>query len=470
VSDPNGQDSDNPVKDAESGEQGGSAGDSASAPAPNEAPEDGDLDPDSETDEDDIDLARLDEDFEKVAAARAEAAAANALDDQKLDQVPRRKWSQRSPLLSVAVLLVGAYLLYTMLPDFSYWMRSTPRDLGTVTDMMENGEFVEDYDNQYVVFQGTPDIQHAARVPHGEAYLGFLRIGEAGGSLFAAVPRATKEAPEDFESRFEGRIVRLGNTAIGEPLQTFFDAEEIVQIHDLETEAFVAALGKDGEFTVPLAGEDRTLTLENTDIVRVVVESPDAMVQLGRKTWRSSKDAEAAVAALGRPYVLLDRPGAPYWSFRVRAPESDHDSLTGALNAGKDVPEDNSDPKVGAMVLSRPSSFLVEPGEVAISGEGEISLVYGDNITVPGFDERDGRLVERELKDGKIFASTGDLAAVRVERRITVDQDGYVVLVGTKPADQRVNGLLFLVVCGLMGLNIASLVVGWRRRMAAQAS
>jgi len=416
--------------------------------------------------EENLDLSRLETELNSVLTA---GRAPMSPDDVELEPVRSRRGRRRSPLLSLVVVAVGGYLLSALWSDFCYWLESpTPRDIGVVTEIYNEGQFVEDYNNQHVVFTGTPDVQHAARVPVGDAYMGFLRVGEAEGSLFAAIPRASPSAPATFETRFSGRMIHLDQTAIGEPLREFFDAESIGAVIDVEVPSLLQALGSSDASAVAVIEEKRTITIDSADTLRVVTRSDDAVIQLGRATWRRRSEAEAAVAALGLPYVATGRDDAPYWSFRVRMPAGQHDAHTAALLEGHDVPSQNADPKVGAMILARTTSYRVEPRDLSVAN-GRVTLVYGKNTSGHGYEAIDGRLVEKKLEeDGRLSFSIDEISAIRVERTLSVDPGGYVVMVGDKPEKHRLAGTLFAVVCGLMGLNLFSLVVLLRRRRAGR--
>ena len=57
-----------------------------------------------------------------------------------------------------------------------------------------------------------------------------------------------------------------------------------------------------------------------------------------------------------------------------------------------------------------------------------------------------------------------ELVFVRLQRPIVGDPEGYIVVVGETPADQRTNAILFLAVFALVAANAVGLAVALRRR------
>jgi hypothetical protein len=396
-----------------------------------------------------------------------EDGAPDALEELALLQEspapPRR--GRRSPLLSVLVAVAGAYLLATMWADFRYWVRSdTPRDLGRVEDIWRDGAFVDDFENLYVVVRGTPDVQHAARMTTEKGAFGYLRLREAGGSLFASVPREDQRPHDRFEGVFQGRTRRLGSRSDFPIVQQFFENEQIALTLEIAPSELRRAV-QDGDAGLALRDREGRITLEGDDVIELVASRPEWTVQLGRSTWRSIADAEAAVAALGYPWVRLDRAGAHFHAFLVHAPGVSDVELRTALETGKSVPADNPDPKVGAAVLSRSATYVVSPDRLSAT-DREIAFEYGDNTTDTGWIARDGRLVPRALENGRLALPVDEVIATRVRRHVRVDPEGLVILVEERPADQRLSGILFLLVAVLVGVNVVSLAMSLRPRRA----
>ncbi|PRQ04817.1 hypothetical protein [Enhygromyxa salina] len=447
--------------------------------------------PDTEDDEDD-DLEALDGDgFDRVVA-QARAQAAEPADEGEYDPEldgeldPNRGerpytveeagirskvgWG-RSPIVSAAVVVVGLFLLAATWSDFRYFLRSLqsePRDLGLVSDIYVDGEFVERYDNTWVVLEGDPDVQHAARMQGREGWIGFMRLIEADASLFVAIPRATQNVDNEFPGRFEGRMRRIDEVPQWEKLQTFFNAEELIDIVDLEPAAVVAAVAG-GTNKAALAGGGE-VELGANDRLRVVVAQSAAMVQLGRTTWPTREAADQIIGVLGKPWAFVEKRDT-VWVYAVELGSSGgananvelYQQLTRALNNGEDLA--SADPKVGGLVLPRRATYLLDFKDLTASG-AELSFTYGDNTAGTGWqvDPSTQQLEPVALRDGRLTVPTADIVAVRTERPLAADPDGYLLMVDQHPRDVWPSAVMFGAVFGVVLLNGWALAAALRRR------
>lgn len=361
---------------------------------------------------------------------------------------PRRR---RSPIIDVAVALFGAYLLVTMFGDVRYFLRGgTPRDLGEAAALVEQG-LGDELRDQFVTLRGTPDVQHAARARLGEKTVGYLRLIEGGGSLFAAVPR-TGAATNQFEGQFTGRMRRLADVRMFPWIQQYFDGERIVETRDLSTPQLLAALD---------AG-----TLKPTEQLSLSVEQPDARLQLGRSSFPSLAAAEAAVQALGVPHFTpREQPSPAFYTLFARIPPEQRAAAQTSLNAaGLPLPPDSKpDPRVGALIVPFFTTYLVSAADLQRDGDN-LSFPVGD--TSPGFILDGDQLRPRPLRDGRLSLAAASLRGVGRIQPVRVDPDGYIVLVDEQPADQWPTFALWLVVLGVVGWNLTGLALLWRRRQA----
>lgn len=369
---------------------------------------------------------------------------------------------QRSPIISLAVVAFGAYLLISMFSDFRYWMHSSEAvDLGHVASLLEDGRTLDAYENQFVVLEGTPDVQHAARLTTKEQFVGYLRVTEGDGSLFAAVPRA-KDQPvtNNFQGRYEGRLRRAEDDRAFEWLSEFYANEKVTRTIDLNTEKLLGALG-----TPTLPGADgNKVTVEANELLRLAFDGPDARVQLGKTSFEGEAAAEEAVAALGYPYVALE-PTSTFYRFVVRIPEEERADAQQRLNAGLEAPaNDRPDPKIGAFVLALPTSYGMAAGQVRAEGDA-IMFPYGDNTTTPGYVVEGDRLVERTRPEMLAVTATR-LRSARIERIIEVDPEGFVIAVGERPSGQWITAIFWVIVLAITGANIFMIGMWWRRRTA----
>ncbi|MBL4687562.1 MAG: hypothetical protein JKY37_23405 [Nannocystaceae bacterium] len=377
----------------------------------------------------------------------------------------RRK--PRSPVVSAIVLVVGGYLLLTMFADFRYWITSsTPVDLGDAADLVSSGQLTSGaVENKYVVLRGTPDVQHAARLTTKARYVGYLRIIEGGGGLFAAVPRSKKEEKSGnaFQGQYIGRMTRLGSDRAFPWLEQFFGNEGLSQPVDYPLDAWVSAL--------QAAGPGNPLELEGVkvarqDEVRVVTDTLDVRLQLGRSSFNAAS-AREAVASLGYPWVAQE-PTTTFYRFLARIPEGERNDAEQILaEQGQGELSNPADPAIGVLLLPLRAAYLAEAGMLRLS-DGVLSFPYGGNTTSPGYDAVGGKLVERSIGEGGgIKVPLDRISAVRYEQPITVDPNGYIIEVGADPAGERTAGILWLVVLGLSAVNLVSLLLWVRRRSAA---
>lgn len=377
-----------------------------------------------------------------------------AADEAPPPSSPRRR---RSPLIDVAVALFGGYMLVTMFGDVRYFLQgSTPRDLGDAAALVESGNLNDGLREQYVTLRGTPDVQHAARARIGEKTVGYLRVVEGGGSLFAAIPRTDKPTGNQFEGEFTGRLRRVADVRMFAWITQYFDGERIVETRDLTTDQLLAAL--DGNQFKP------------DDQITLGVDQPDARIQLGRTSFPSKAAAEAAVQALGVPYFTpAEQSSSAFYTFVARIPADQRAAaqatLTAAGQPASDAQTDKPDPRIGALVVPFFTTYLVPAAELKHEGT-TLHFPLGDDSTSPGYIVVDGQLAPRPLKDGRLQIEATQLRAVGRLQPVRVDPNGYIIQVGEHPYDQWPTLTLWLVVLAVVGWNLSSLAVWWRRRQA----
>ncbi len=419
-----------------------------------------------DVEDDDLD----DEDFERaVAQARHSAEDNRVLTQEEAGLRNRLGWG-RSPILAVVVIVVGVFLLSSTWGDFRYFLRvvqSEPRQLGEVSDIYQDGKFSESFDNEWVVLEGQPDVQHAARMKGREGWYGFLRLIEADASLFVAIPRETEAAPAQFPGRFEGRMRRLDATPQWEKLQQFFDAEEVVALDDLDPAALAEAIAAGSSEVAKTDGTSISVAADAT--LAIVVEHPVGVAQLGRTTWKTPEEAEQAIAALGLPWAPLESKSNMVWQFVVylgdaAGPERVLE-LTRTLNGGADSKD--PDPKQGALVMPRRVTYLAAFGELRVDGEG-LSFPYDSSSpTETGWKVVGDRLEAIAPEAGRLTVPRSRVIAARLQRPLVADPNGYLIMVDQAPFDTWPAALMFVAVFGVVGLNAWTLVTTLRRRRAA---
>ena len=378
--------------------------------------------------------------------------------------VPKRwRAGRRSPWISLVVMGLAGYLLVTMWSDFRYWTSGDdPVELGDVGEMLdESGRLPSGLENQFVALEGTPDVQNAMRLESSDEYVGYRRVTEAGGRLFAAVPRSKDEPViNEFAGRFVGRMIRLHESPAFAMLDQFFDIEKVTQSIDVKPEALVEALAQ-GADSLEIRTEAGPVTLDREDRIRLVTHRPDARVQLGKESF-STTDADQAIAALGYPHVRTK--GAPaFHAYVVRIPLEKRAKAQSELLARLQEPPAEADPRQGAIVLPMTATFTTPASSLTFS-DGSFVFPLGDNTTAPGYEVVDGLLQERALRDGTLEIPLDQLEAVRLEKPIELDPDGYLVIHGATPSYFRAQGFAWLLVLAIGLGNLLAIVLWWRRR------
>lgn len=395
--------------------------------------------------------------------------------------------------ISLVVLVLAIPLLVRMYPDFRYWLRSsTPVDLGHASELVQGGHVRPGHHDAYVVLRGTPDVRNVALGRTKTEHVRYMRLMESEGDLFAVV-RTPKEASDalsktvTYPGVFEGRLVRLGDlgrtrwnlfereSAQYRWLERFYELENVTRTIDGNVDAFVAALERGGGIVIE--GEAGTLALGPDDRLRIVVERPEARVLIGSALLDAER-ARAQVAALGVPFAVIESPAptrprepagvrhslpqAQPHRFAVRIPKAERDAVAARLRGAiaselAPDPDDttaapreplapevlaSADPHKAVSVLPMTATFTVAPGELSLE-HGKLRVPFVDGAST-GYDVVDGALREREVTEGSILIDPAEIVAVRVERPVRIDPEGYAIVHGETPEDAGLVAALWL--------------------------
>lgn len=376
---------------------------------------------------------------------------------------------RRPPWVSAIVILACLYPLVSMWDDFRYWLRSgEPESLGDVAALLDGGGIPADLANRYVSIEGTPDVQWATVLTkRSGAKVSYLRVIEGGGSLFAAVPKPKGDAGKtaEYPSHFTGRVSRLGDAGAFSWIRQLFIQEGVMQLEDTSAEALAAALRTADGDALRMQVEGGVVVADPADSIRFVAKPNDARVLLGVESFPDAEKAEAAIAALGYPYLSLGKGRTDLLRYIVRMPESARDQARRSLLAEIEGEVDETDPKEGVSIFGLSATYVAGADVVELDGDA-ITFPYGDNTTTPGYAVEDGKLVPAKLEGGRVRIPLAELSAVRVEKPIAVDPNGYLIEAGVPPSSQLRWALAWLVVLGLALTNAGVLFVTLRRSKA----
>jgi hypothetical protein len=119
---------------------------------------------------------------------------------------------------------------------------------------------------------------------------------------------------------------------------------------------------------------------------------------------------------------------------------------------------------------------LVDYGDLTVShagagGDGPaLSFTYGGNQAETGWQRVGDELVPVELQSGRLAVPSATIEAMRVERALRANPDGYLLLVDHMPGDAWPSALMFVAVLAVVLLNGWALATALRRRRAARAA
>ena len=437
----------------------------------------GDLDEDLD---EDLDLREFEgEGGLEGALSRMRAADRDPLslgwDDDDDDLGPAKP--RRHPYLAAFVAVASLALCGWVWPDFRFWLESTPRDVGDAQALFAAPDADAALQNRLVTVAGTPDVSYAARLRIGDQSYRFVRILEGGDRLFALLPDEAGTRSDEFEGLFTGRAKRLSDVRFFDEVVTYFDNQGVTRTHEVSMDALVEGVRRG---FVEVTGDGETSQrVELADITRLnlVVDRGESKIVLGRSTWPDDETAQAAIAGLHVPWAQLRSAGAnevddPNASikrsygrrFVVVAPAGTREAMVTKLNSDAGATRESADPKIGALGVPQRYTYAVRPSAVT-ARDGGVEIDMAGVTTSPGFETRDGVLVERALAaNGRLVLDAGDVARIELEERLSVDRDGTIILVGRTPEGQRTAALMFVVV-GLVGLfNMIAVGIFIRRR------
>jgi hypothetical protein len=394
-------------------------------------------------------------------------------DDRDLPDVdvgPRR--SSRNPWMGVVVSVLGLVLMGSMWRDVRWFLQPrTPTELGDVANLVTADGFTVALEDRYVTIDGVPDVRHAARITLKQGFASYLRLSEGGNLVFALVPRDAEAAPDEFPSRFTGRVRSIRSTSLAETVETYFAGTGALLSDALDRDGALSALASRSG-VVPLAdGGERSVDARSR--ISVAVDHPLVKVQLGVSTWSTQAEADAAIEALKVPWIRTDREAdhAPeratlrsaHRSYVVALSAEGLESARASFAAAVAPDARAGDPKVGATLLPLRTTMLVSADAIAVEGD-DVVITLPDGASA-GYVVVGDRLVPAREHAPTLRVSKDRIASLELETPLSVAPNAVVIEVGRHPTEAWTTTLLFLVVAGLVVVNLAAVGLGIRRRL-----
>lgn len=252
--------------------------------------------------------------------------------DPELLRLPVRR-APRHPGIAVAVLLIGALLLYRMRADVRYALQpGEPAELGAAAEARNK---LAEHEGGFVRIAGLPDHKNALAFDPkgGRARSQIFRILGTGSRVFVT---SLVERPAPYENRFTGRLRRFDDLHFADTVRGAWQQTQALRAIDLGK---LRALPT-GALPAPLSTLDRAgepLSVADTQELLIDVLFPDDVrLLLSKEKFPSEPDARHEVERLG-PLVahgpgIETRDGFGY-VLRLPPPGPDRQRLLAQIDA-----------------------------------------------------------------------------------------------------------------------------------------
>ena len=211
---------------------------------------------------------------------------------------------RRHPLVAVAVLLVGALLLYRMRTDLTYAMQpAAPRELGEAAAALRSGKLAEAAGG-YVRVSGLPDRRNAlAFDPKGSRLrTQVFRILGTGGAASKVLVATPGVAAQLADNHFTGRLRRFDEVYFADAVADYFKQTQALRALDLGRLKALPA----GPLPQPLATTDRSgeplQVGKDQELLIDVLFADDLRVLLSKDKFPSEPDARREIERVGLPH------------------------------------------------------------------------------------------------------------------------------------------------------------------------
>jgi hypothetical protein len=214
--------------------------------------------------------------------------------------------------VAIAVLIVGALLLYRLRADLRYAMQSeTAQDLGNVSIAAARGDASQgpqqspqQWIEKHVALSGLPDHRSALAFDPKGGRMRQLVFRLLGTSSRIYVTTPVSSSPP-FVDHFSGRLRRLDDLSYGETLRTTWQSMQALRAVDLNKLRALPPGALPSPFvTTDRAGEALRINAQQDLLIDVLFED-DLRVLLSKDKFPSEGDARHEVERLG----LLHGPG-----------------------------------------------------------------------------------------------------------------------------------------------------------------
>lgn len=227
---------------------------------------------------------------------------------------------RRHPGVAIAVLLVGALLLYRLRADLHYAMQpATASDLGSAPAALKGGQLAGAVE-KYVSISGMPDHRNglAFDPKGGRVRVQVFRLLGTSSRVYVATPAAPSPP---FLNKWTGRLRRFDEVSYAEALRSAWHETLVMRALDLSKLRALPA----GTLPTPLSISDRAgepiQVASQQDLLIDVLFEDDLRVLLSKDKFPSEGDARHEVERLG----LLHGPGVETkdgYGYVLRLPKS----------------------------------------------------------------------------------------------------------------------------------------------------
>ena len=356
------------------------------------------------------------------------------LDPELLRLPPPRP--PRSPIVALAVLVIGAVLLLHLRTDIRYALSpAIPLEL---SEKVPPGMVLPD--NRLVAIRGIPDYRYALLLePREDQYRrSFFRLLGTGDRLLVRADQTASR--HELSERFTGRLRRFDALPFAGEIRNYYAHQEVTRFVDLGS--LRACLPKLLDCTTLRDATGEPLRLEPTRPLLWVVDFPDELtITLSRDRFLVEEDARHELERMGQPIRSFVSQGTP------REPQDGYVYVV-------EVPPEKRD-----AYLSK-----LEPLGASFAVHRERLRVLLTGITSVG----DTLALQPDGSKGMSYP-WNRIVSVQVEAPVRIPADSWVLLEGEIPGNFKWAPL----VAGGLGLFMLFnlwLIVRWLRARRAAAT